>query len=295
MASTGNVFPTVGANVDRASSTAWTNPGNVVSDDATDTTVVVPSDYLVTSGYDFSVIPDGSTILGITVRVEASETGSGTSTYIPQLHSDTTPTLIGSAKTAVTVSGATKVISTNGSTSDTWGASLTAAIVKNSGFGVSIWSTDTVNTLAIDFVTIAVEYVAPATGDFSKSLPMMTLAAAGAVAVQGASGFNIPMLTLSAEGGSPPPELFGALSVTLPVLTLSAAGAVAVQGALGVSIPMLTLVAAGAISVVGALSAVLPMLTLLAAGVHDYVGSGGGRRFGRRARGVIAYFVSRGN
>lgn len=158
MASTGNQLPTVGANVDRAANTAWTNPGNVVSDNATDATVVVPSDYLVTSGYPFSGIPDAATILGVTVRVEASESGSGTSTYVPQLHSDTTPTLIGAAKSAVTVSGATKVISTNGGTADLWSATLTPAIVKAAGFGVSIWSTDTVNTLAIDFVTIAIEY-----------------------------------------------------------------------------------------------------------------------------------------
>jgi len=161
MASTGDVFPTVGATVDRAAATAWTNPGNVVSDNATDATAAVPTDYLVTSGYDFSVIPDNATILGVTGRVEASETGSGTSNYVPQLHSDTTPTLVGSPKTAVTVSGATKVISSNGGISDTWSATLTPAIVKSAGFGMSIWSTDTTNTLAIDFITLAIEYSVP--------------------------------------------------------------------------------------------------------------------------------------
>ncbi len=159
MASTGNKFPTVGANVDRAGSTAWTNPGNVVSDNASDATAVVPTDYLVTSGYDFSAIPDNATIKGVTVRVEASESGGGDSSYIPQLHSGTTPTLIGSAKSAVVVNGTTKVISTTGGVADLWGAALTPAIVKAAGFGVSIWSTDTTNTLAIDFVTIAIEYV----------------------------------------------------------------------------------------------------------------------------------------
>jgi hypothetical protein len=160
MASTGNVFPTVGASVDRASSTAWTNPGNVVSDNATDATAAVPTDYLVTSGYGFS-IPADAIILGVTVRVEASETGTGSSNYVPQLHSDTTPTLIGSAKGAVTVSGTTKVISTTGGIADLWGAALTPAIVNAAGFGVSIWSTDATNTLAVDFVTIAIEYELP--------------------------------------------------------------------------------------------------------------------------------------
>src|SRR5262245_23091273 len=132
MPSTGNVFPTSGANVDRAGNTAWTNPGNVTSDNGTDTTVAVPSDYLVCSGFNFS-IPTDAQIVGGTVRVEAGETGSGDSRYIPQLISDTTPTLIGSAKTAVTVTGATKVISTNGGTTDLWSATLTPAIVNAAG------------------------------------------------------------------------------------------------------------------------------------------------------------------
>lgn len=157
MASTGNVFPTVGATVDRAGSTAWTSPGNVVSDNTTDTTAAVPTDYLVCSSFGFT-IPAFAHILGITVRVEASETGTGSSNYIPQLISDTTPTLIGAAKSAVTVSGSTKVISTNGGTADLWSATLTPSIVNSTGFGVAIWSTDTTNTLAIDFVTIAIEY-----------------------------------------------------------------------------------------------------------------------------------------
>ncbi len=174
MASTGNTLPTVAASVDRAGSTAWTSPGNVVSDNATDTTSAVPTDYLVTSGYGFT-IPGGSTISGVTVRVEASETGTGASSYIPQLHSATTPTLIGSAKSAVTVTGATKVISSNGGTSDVWGATLTPDIVNNSGFGVSIWSTDTTNTLAIDYVTIAIEYTTPAAVAGSGGLAVRTV------------------------------------------------------------------------------------------------------------------------
>jgi hypothetical protein len=157
MATTGNTFPTVAANVDRAASAAWTTPGNVVSDNGSNASVAVPSDYLVTSAYGFT-IPANATIVGVTVRVEATETGGGNSNYIPQLHSATTPTLIGSAKTAVTVNGTTPVVSSNGGASDLWGATLTPLIVNNAGFGVSIWSTDTGNTLSIDYVTIAIEY-----------------------------------------------------------------------------------------------------------------------------------------
>jgi hypothetical protein len=160
VASTGNVFPTVGANVDRAGNAAWTSPGNVVSDNATDATGAVPTDYLVTSSYGFA-IPSTAVIHGVTVRVEVSETGTGSSNFVAQLHSATTPTLEGSSKNSGTVNGTTKVIETLGGAADVWGASLTPAIVNAAGFGVSIWSTDTTNTLAIDFVTIAIEYAIP--------------------------------------------------------------------------------------------------------------------------------------
>lgn len=159
MATTGNKFPTSGTSVDRAGATAWTNPGNVVSDNATDATAAVPTDYLVCTAFNFA-IPATATILGVTVRIEASETGSGSSDYIPQLISAATPTLIGSAKSAIGITNG-PVVSTSGSATDLWGATLTPAIVNGSGFGVAIWSTDTTNTLLIDYVTIAIEYTGP--------------------------------------------------------------------------------------------------------------------------------------
>jgi len=158
--STGNVFPTVAASVDRAAATAWTNPGNVVSDNASDATVVVPSDYLVCSSFGF-VIPDMAVITGVTLRAECSESGTGTTDPIAQLITSTTPTLIGTTNTW-NVSGTGKVIATEGGVNVLWGTTtLTPAVVKDPGFGVAIWATDTTNTLAIDFVTLAVEFAFP--------------------------------------------------------------------------------------------------------------------------------------
>lgn len=158
MPSTAARFPTSGTTVDRAGATAWTNPGNIVSDNASDATAAVPTDYLIATNFGFA-LPANATIRGVTVRVEASETGTGASEYIPQLVSDATPTLIGAAKTAVAVSGTTPTVSTNGGPTDLWSATLTPAIVNSTGFGVAIWSTDTTNTLAIDYVTIQVEWI----------------------------------------------------------------------------------------------------------------------------------------
>lgn len=202
MASTGNTFPTVGAAVNRAGGTnAWATPGNVVSNNTTDTTVNTTtgtSHYLVTSGYGFA-IPSNAIINGVTVRVEASETGTGNTTYIPQLHSATTPTLIGSAKGAVTVNGTTKVISSNGGISDTWGASLTPTIVNAAGFGVTLWSTDSGNnTLAVDFVTIAIDYSILGDHKVAMENPVVSLRSARQIT----TGVNLLQTTLAAPAGA---------------------------------------------------------------------------------------------
>jgi hypothetical protein len=219
MATTGNIFPTVGANVDRAASAAWTNPGNVVSDNGSNASVAVPSDYLVTSAYGFT-LPANATIVGVTVRVEASETGGGNSNYIAQLHSATTPTLIGSAKSAVTVTGTTPVVSSNGGTSDLWGATLTPLIVNNAGFGVSIWSADTGNTLSIDYVTIAIEYTPfPTASVVSKDIQ----AHAATVALDAPSKVAFP------------DTVQGPLSLALPARTFVKGGDAAVINATVVS------------------------------------------------------------
>jgi hypothetical protein len=167
MASTGNVFPGTGENLDRGGATDWVSPGNVVSDNATDATCnagASGSDYLVLRNFDFSAIPLGSTINGITVRFEASEHSTGSETVSAQLQNDT-GTLIGSAKT-VSVAGTAKTVYTLGSVSDIWGTSagtLTRAMVQNATFGVRIWYT-TAQDVRIDYGTMAVEYTAPGSG-----------------------------------------------------------------------------------------------------------------------------------
>lgn len=158
MSSTGNVFAGAGATVDRAGSTLWTNPGNITSDNATNATSTVPTDYLVASSFGFSSsVPANVAIRGITVRVEMAETGTGSSNYVVQLSTDTTPTLVGNASGTITVTTG-PTISTTGGIADLWGTTLTAAQVRAAGFGVTLWSTDTINALQCDFITIAIEW-----------------------------------------------------------------------------------------------------------------------------------------
>src|SRR5687767_10959293 len=131
MASTGNALPGTGASVSRAA-TAWTAPGNVATDNATDATCnsgASGSDYLVASNFGFTV-PANATILGVTARAEASEHSTGTEGLNAQLQ-DSSSALVGSSKSQ-TVSGTAKAVYTFGGTSDVWGATLTRDIVNNS-------------------------------------------------------------------------------------------------------------------------------------------------------------------
>jgi hypothetical protein len=157
MASTGNVFPGTGENNAGIGATAWTNPANVVSDNATDATcnAGASSQYLVARNYSLA-IPTNAVFEGITVRIEASEHSTGTESLNGRLQ-DETGTLVGTSK-AATISGTTKVVYTYGSTSDVWGlTSLTPAQVNDADFGVRFWFT-TAHDVRVDYVTLALEY-----------------------------------------------------------------------------------------------------------------------------------------
>ena len=161
MASTGNIFAGTGENNAGIGATAWTSPGNVTADDATDATcnAAASSQYLVARNFNFASIPVNSTILGITVRVEASEHTAGTESLNGQLQNDS-GTLVGSSK-AETISGTSKAVYTYGGAADVWGATLTRAITQDVDFGVRFWFT-TAHDVRVDFVTMAVEYLSPA-------------------------------------------------------------------------------------------------------------------------------------
>lgn len=159
MAATGNVFAGTGENNAGIGATAWTNPGNLVSDNGTDATcnAAASSQYLVARNFGFT-LPANAVILGITIRVEASEHTTGTESLNARLQ-DESGTLVGSSK-ANTISGTTKAVYTYGSASDVWSATLTAAIVNDPDFGVRLWFT-TAHDVRIDYVTCAVEYRPP--------------------------------------------------------------------------------------------------------------------------------------
>jgi len=160
MSTTGDIFCGTGENVDRGF-TDWVSPSNITADDAADTTNTGESDYLVGRNYDFSAIPAGATINGVTTKIEASENSPATRNLNAQLQDDTAA-LIGSVKLQ-TISGNIKVVYTYGSSTDLWDATLTAAIVKHANFGTRFWYV-AVHNIAADWVKMAIDYTASVAG-----------------------------------------------------------------------------------------------------------------------------------
>jgi hypothetical protein len=257
MASTGNLFPGTGENNAGIGATAWTNPGNVVSDNTTDAScnAAASSQYLIARNFNLAAVPDDSLILGITVRIEASESSTGSETLNARLQDDA-GALVGNAKTA-SINGTGKTVYTYGGAADVWGAGLTAAKVKNANFGVRFWFT-TAHNIAVDYVTLAVEYLAPITGALSVSdSGTDTLASAGDVYVNGAlSASESGGDSLSASGTVQDAQASGSLAVTESGSdSFTAAGNVRIQGNMAAIESADTAALAGGVQILGALAA----------------------------------------
>lgn len=172
MASTGNVFVGTGENNAGIGATAWSNPGNIVSDNGSDATcaAAASSQYLVARNANLTTVPTNATIGGILVRVEASEHTSGTEPLLARLQ-DASGALFGTGKSTSnegSISGTAKAVYTYGSTTDVWGATLTGNIIHDADFGVRFWFT-TAHDIRIDYVTIAVEYTVPGPGSATET------------------------------------------------------------------------------------------------------------------------------
>lgn len=96
--------------------------------------------HILARGFDFSSVPDGAEIVGVEVRVRRkAETASTIKDYELKLIEGPTPTLLGSNKADTTNWHPTAyAYASYGGASDVWGATLTAAGVKDSNFGVGV-------------------------------------------------------------------------------------------------------------------------------------------------------------
>lgn len=137
-----------GSNVDRDSKSDWSNPSNVTSEDtnyATNTVVKNDySDWIYASDFGFDGgggVPSGATIDGIEMQFKRYS-----DTYLTTYCSDGAIYLVDSTGTqqgddyaaAGNWPGSNTMSSVYGGSSDTWNASLDAADIRSSSFGVQI-------------------------------------------------------------------------------------------------------------------------------------------------------------
>jgi len=198
-ATTGQVYPTLGTTVAESPwlDNTWTKPTNIYSDNAATANVTAPSYdngdqtyVLKATGFDFSAIPDGSTINGITARINAfyrSGQGSGSMDLCQLL--DISRAKVGTNKcsTPVALTTTTSTIITQGSASDLWGNVLTSTWVKDPDFGIAmgILATAANADVDVDYVTLEVSYTPPTTtiSNFVTAEPGNSTIAPGASAL----------------------------------------------------------------------------------------------------------------
>jgi len=178
MATTGAIAPTAAETVAEDpwsdANCTWLNPGNIygageasvvhASFDSPDQTYVLKA-----YTFDFSAIPDGSTIDGVQVVINARYAVAAVSLDLCQLL-DAARAKVGtnqySTPQALTTSAANYTV---GNSTDKWGNALDAAWVKDADFGVAIGAVagGANSDVFIDSVTMEVWYTAPAAQDTS--------------------------------------------------------------------------------------------------------------------------------
>jgi hypothetical protein len=172
MSTTGVKYPgsTATASESPWSDNNWSNAGYVVADDTNYASITATSydtddqSYVLKAyNFDFSAIPNGSQILGVTCVVRAwYANGTGSIDLVQLLDASRAKVGTNKASTpqALTTSQANY---TFGGTTDLWSNALTAAWIKDADFGVAIGclSTGTDTDVYIDFVTLEVTYREP--------------------------------------------------------------------------------------------------------------------------------------
>jgi hypothetical protein len=160
--------PTQGVSPENAND--WVNPTNIKVRD-TNYAYIIAATYdqndisyrIKAQGFDFSAIPDGSTINGIIVRIHRYCAAGGAKDYRVQLL-DAAGALVGDNK-ADTVNAWPGTVTDKGygGSTDQWNASPTAAMVKDADFGVAVSVLATVDNTDIyaDVIEVDIYYTAP--------------------------------------------------------------------------------------------------------------------------------------
>jgi hypothetical protein len=159
----GPVYPSTVTNLANGG-TPWVNPGNAATEDGHNVYCNLPangkSSILLATGFDFGAIPDAATILGVRIEWKKKR-------YVPPDCADLTMRLALVGALAGTEHAITPAYwpvpltwVSYGSATDLFGLALTAADIKNSGFGAGLAAKEMVGdssgTIAVDACRITI-------------------------------------------------------------------------------------------------------------------------------------------
>lgn len=185
MASVGPQSPATGADDAAVGTSAWTNPGNILSsNDSYATNAVtagggsnntVTTHYVRGTNFGFS-IPSTAVIDGIVLEVERSAGTSPGNTVDSTIRLRKNSGFVGDNKAVGGTWPASDAYQTYGSSSDLWGTTWTPAEINDAGFGAGVSAfLDTVielstETCSVDHMRITVYYTETAGHFFSTQI-----------------------------------------------------------------------------------------------------------------------------
>jgi hypothetical protein len=179
MATTGPKYPTV-ADTSRTpphSDNNWNDETNIYADDGNNASITAAQydtddqSYLLRAqGFDFSEIPDGATINGVTAVINTwYANGSVSIDYCHLLDTSGNPVGDNHCATPVALTTTDTDTVTEGGASDKWGNSLTDTWVKNANFGVALGFIATGDNadVFVDYVTLEIDYTESSGTDYT--------------------------------------------------------------------------------------------------------------------------------
>jgi hypothetical protein len=177
MASSGAKFPTAASEASDApwEDGVWVAEGNIFADDGATASVVAASfddgdqtNVLKAYTFDFSGIPAGATIDGVTCRVNCwYDNGTVEMDLMQLLDTDGARGGTNQCAVSVTLELDDTTIVTKGGAADTWGNALNLAWVQDADFGVALGFIATADNadVFVDYVTLEIEYTEAVGGD----------------------------------------------------------------------------------------------------------------------------------
>jgi MSHA biogenesis protein MshQ len=159
--------PTSCSNLTGVGSVAWSTPANAAANDGAYATATLllgaTSNYLNCTGYNFSAVPVGATITGITVTVDrnASLLSGARDAFVYLIKDVAGAGVIQTAFNGATATNytTTDVAKAHGGVNNLWGTTWTDTDVKAANFGVAFAATVTLGgTVNVDHLQVQVHY-----------------------------------------------------------------------------------------------------------------------------------------